>query len=184
MPESSPTKTILRQELLADRQAIVPEVRRQSDRSIGERLIAWLDSHPVAVLGVYWPIRGEPDLRDAYGIIAARGVQLALPVVVEKNTALRFLRWTPGDSMRKDSYGVAIPACEIDMTPQTVLVPCIGFNHMRYRLGYGGGFYDRTLAGIPRPAAIGIAYASALATFSPDAHDIALDAVITESATY
>ena len=181
MPESSSAKTTLRRQLLANRQGMAQEVRQHSNRLIGERLLAWLKSHPVDVLGVYWPIRSEPDLSEAYEVIAAGGIKLALPVVVEKDAPLRYNAWTPGEPMQKDAFGVAIPASSTVVAPQAILVPCVGFNRERFRLGYGGGFYDRTLAAQVRPLAIGIAYAMAMVSFAPDAHDIALDAIITES---
>jgi 5,10-methenyltetrahydrofolate synthetase len=84
--------------------------------------------------------------------------------------------------MVKDAYGVMVPqdVSEI-VTPDALLVPCVGFNAANYRLGYGGGFYDRTLAVSSRPLAVGIAYACCRAEFTGDVHDIALDDVITEA---
>ncbi|MFC7516272.1 5-formyltetrahydrofolate cyclo-ligase [Herbaspirillum sp. GCM10030257] len=181
MPESSSVKTALRRQLLANRQGIAAEVRRRSDRLIGERLLAWLEWHPVDVLGVYWPIRSEPDLSEAYDELTARGVTLALPVVVENNAPLRYNAWTPGEPMQKDAFGVAIPVSSTAVAPQAILVPCVGFNCQRFRLGYGGGFYDRTLATEARPLAIGIAYTTAMVSFAPDIHDISLDVILTES---
>jgi len=151
------------------------------DSRIGERLKAWCVDHPFRTLGVYWPIRGEPDLRNVYEELFANGMKLALPVVTGKDAPLRFIAWTPGDAMQKDQYGIGIPASGIEVRPDAVLVPCVGFNEQRFRLGYGGGFYDRTLAQAPRPVAVGIAYASSLTAFEADAFDIALDRVITES---
>ena len=84
--------------------------------------------------------------------------------------------------MQRDQMGVAVPA-ELRFEPSapTLLVPCLGFNADRFRLGYGGGFYDRTLAQLPRPATIGIAYGCQAAQFDSDGHDIALDQVLTEA---
>lgn len=180
MPETIAQKNRLRRELLASRQAIPPEVRSVLDAAISSRVVAWWELHRIASVGVYWPIRGEPDLTGAYSGLVARGVRLALPVVVDKNAPLRFIAWQPGDPMSKDSFGVAIPATGDVMRPEALLIPCVGFNENRYRLGYGGGFYDRTLALEPRPVTIGIGYAIAKADFHADSHDVALDAVITE----
>ncbi|WP_318840978.1 5-formyltetrahydrofolate cyclo-ligase [Noviherbaspirillum aerium] len=178
---TKPTKIALRKTLLANRQAMSAEVRQEMDGCIGERVEAWCIEHPLRTLGVYWPIRGEPDLRNAYEKLAGRGIALALPVVVGKEAPLRFIAWTPGDAMQKDQYGIAIPAGDKELLPDAVLVPCVGFNEQRFRLGYGGGFYDRTLAQAPRPVTVGIAYAASLTEFEADAFDIALDRVITES---
>jgi 5-formyltetrahydrofolate cyclo-ligase len=184
MPEIPSTKAALRRELLAYRQAIAVEVRNEWNAALCARLMAWHDRQQVRTLGVYSPIRGEPDLSAAYATLAARGVQLALPVVVGKHAPLDFIEWKPGDAMTKDEYGVAIPIAGNKLRPGALLIPCVGFNAQRYRLGYGGGFYDRTLAAsadLPRPLAVGIAYACARAAFDADPHDIALDTLITET---
>ncbi len=175
-----PDKHALRRALLAERQAIDGEVRRRRDETIGERVLARFRSQPVRSLGVYWPIRNEPDLRPIYPQLAALGMQLALPVVLERAAPLGFAVWTPGEPLAKDALGLAVPAKVVEIRPEALLIPCLGFNAHKVRLGYGGGFYDRTLAAVPRPLAVGVAYANALVEFEADAHDIALDAVITD----
>ncbi|WP_420472925.1 5-formyltetrahydrofolate cyclo-ligase [Noviherbaspirillum sp. ST9] len=180
MPDNTAQKSALRRELLANRQAITSEVRNAMDAAIARQVIAWHDAHPAGILGVYWPIRGEPDLRECYAVLAEQGTRLALPIVVDRNAPLRFLAWEPGDAMIKDSFGVAIPASGEEVRPGALLIPCVGFNEQRFRLGYGGGFYDRTLAQAGRPVTVGIAYAQSRARFDADAHDVPLDYVITE----
>ena len=174
-------KTQLRRALLAQRAGLAAAVRQARDAAIGRALQAWLGAHPVALLGVYWPIRGEPDLREAYDDLAASGIALALPVMTGAGEPLQFAAWTPGAALDFDRWGIATPATIHLVTPQTLLIPCIGFTPQRHRLGYGGGFYDRTLARLPRPQAIGIAYADAGITFTAGQHDIAMDVVITEA---
>lgn len=173
-------KANLRRALIAKRSAIDPDLRAQWDKEIGNKLLAWWRMNPVPVLGVYWPIRGEPDLCDAYASLAEQGVQLALPVVVKKDAPLAFARWAPGDAVAKDGYGVSVPANFAEVMPSALLLPCVGFDERRYRLGYGGGYYDRTLERNPRPRTVGIAYACLRTAFETGAHDVALDAVITE----
>lgn len=184
-PESGAEKVLLRSALLTVRKAISERARLDFDTRIGERVIAWAtrlaSANPEVVLGVYWPIRNEPDLRPAYAQLSAQGVRLALPVVVDKDAPLRFVNWTPGDAMLKDGFGVAIPASGTVVSPLALLIPCVGFNRQRLRLGYGGGFYDRTLAIDPRPATVGIGYACGLVDFDGAAHDIALDMIFTET---
>lgn len=181
-PEIMQKKPALRNTLLAVRQAVPADLRRQWDAAIATRIIEWWAAHPVRTLAVYWPIRGEPDVRPAYDELARRGAQLALPVVVAKNAPLGFAAWTPGDVMVKDTMGVSIPAhAKPGLRPEALLIPCVGFNATRMRLGYGGGYYDRTLALEPRPIAIGIAHACALAEFDADPHDVGLDLIITET---
>ena len=119
---------------------------------------------------------------NLYGKLTAHGVRLSLPVVVGKDQPLRFAAWSPGDVMVKDSFGVPVPEQPLfGSTPEVLLIPCVGFNSERFRLGYGGGFYDRTLAVAPRPFAIGIAYACQRVDFETREHDIALDMIITET---
>lgn len=183
MPENTAQKAALRRELLANRQAISPEVRRAGDAAICRRVLEWTETHPAGTMGVYWPIRGEPDLRDCYATLSDRGVRLALPVVVDKNAPLRFLEWKPGDEMTRDAFGVAIPVSGAEVIPTVLLIPCVGFNADGFRLGYGGGFYDRTLAGAGRPVTIGIAYECSRTRFEADAHDVPLDFVMTEKET-
>ncbi|OWW18813.1 5-formyltetrahydrofolate cyclo-ligase [Noviherbaspirillum denitrificans] len=183
MQEKTAQKAALRRELLANRQAIPTEVRRRADALIGTHVLAWHKMHPVGSMGVYWPIRGEPDLLECYAALSALGVRLALPIVVDKHSPLRFLTWKPGDAMTKDSLGVAIPVAGDEVQPEALLVPCVGFNDARFRLGYGGGFYDRTLERAPRPLTVGIAYECARSRFDADAHDVALDYLVTEKET-
>jgi 5-formyltetrahydrofolate cyclo-ligase len=174
-------KSELREVLLAARKAVSPDLRAIWDAAIGVQVHAWLAAHPAQVIGVYWPIRGEPDLHGVYHELAATGVRLALPVVAGRNRPLAFAAWTPGDALTQDTWGVPIPAQCTLVQPDVLMVPCVGFNVQRVRLGYGGGFYDRTLAQMPRPAAIGIAYSCALADFTAEAHDTVLDVVLTET---
>lgn len=175
-------KTVLRQSLLAARNAIPAQLRSDWDAAIRTRVIAWWQADPVQTLGVYWPIRSEPDLREAYAELAQRGVQLALPVVTGRTAPLAFFAWTPGDRLAQDAFGIAIPASTTTaLQPQALLIPCVGFNPLRIRIGYGGGYYDRTLAAALRPLAIGIGYDCTLAAFDGAPHDVPMDRIITET---
>ena len=185
-PASSPPialqeKASLRKALLATRRALPDATRAQWDAAIAQRLLDWCTTANIAQLAVYWPLHGEPDLHAAYAELAARGVALSLPVVLEKHAPLAFASWTPGEPMVKDGMGVAVPArLRLIPAPPALLVPCLGFNAERYRLGYGGGYYDRTLAHAPRPRTLGIAYGCLQAQFASGPYDIALDQVLTE----
>lgn len=173
-------KTDLRRSLLTARDAVAREVRTCCDIAITEHVRAWLRGNPVKTLGVYWPIRSEPDLRTLYDDLARQGIKLGLPVVVKKNAPLAFADWKPGDALASDAHGVPVPVERKLMQPEALLIPCVGFNGDNIRLGYGGGFYDRTLAAKPRPLAVGVAYASSRASFSAGPHDIPLDVIITD----
>lgn len=178
-------KSDLRQLLLASRNAIPAEQKLRWDRQLVEKIMTWWSVERPHILGVYWPMRGEPDLNTAFAMLTALGVKLALPVVVSDNAPLKFYAWAPTDPVIKDRYGAAVPADQhTELLPQALLIPCVGFNPQRFRLGYGGGFYDRTLASVPRPQTVGLAYANAETTFVADPYDIALDMVMTPSKTF
>lgn len=179
---SAPGKAELRQQLLVARRAFDAESRTQWDRNIGRQVVAWWQAAQPATLGVYWPLRGEPDLSAAYAELERLGVQLLLPVVVARDAALEFADWRIGEAMVRDGMGVAVPAdLRLQPYPAALLVPCLGFNAGGYRLGYGGGFYDRTLAKVPRPVTVGVAYSALQVGFDADLHDVPLDTVITEA---
>lgn len=179
--EAKAAKSALRRHLKAERASLDGAGKRERDRRIGEQVLAWWRRTRPPLLAVYWPLSGEPDLSETYARLAQEGAALALPVVVKRHAALAFAAWTPGEAMEVDTMGIAVPAALRTVArPPALLVPCLGFNEQGYRLGYGGGFYDRTLAPGPRPATLGIAYACQQVAFAADAHDLPLDAVITE----
>lgn len=182
LPSKQAAKTALRKALKAARGAVEPAIKVQWDAHIGAQVLAWWRLRQVGGLGVYWPLAGEPDLRAAYGELAKAGVQLSLPVVMERDTPLSFVAWTPGERMIPDQMGIQVPAdLRFIERPPALLVPCLGFNEENYRLGYGGGYYDRTLETVPRPQTLGIAYSNQLAVFSHAPHDVPLDVVVTEA---
>jgi 5,10-methenyltetrahydrofolate synthetase len=175
-------KAALRKALRTARGALDPAVKVQWDAHIGAQVLAWWRLRQVGGLGVYWPLAGEPDLRAAYAELAKAGVRLALPVVMERDAPLSFVAWTPGEPMIPDEMGVQVPATlRFVERPPALLVPCLGFNAEGYRLGYGGGYYDRTLEGRPRPHTLGIAYSNQQAVFSHAPHDVPLDVIVTEA---
>lgn len=178
-------KLELRRTLLASRKALAADQRALFDRRLAEKILQWWRTEKPASLGVYIPMRGEPDVHQAYAELAAAGVQLALPVIIGDNAPLQFVSWTPGEALRKDRFGTDIPLADNALLqPQALLIPCLGFNADCFRLGYGGGFYDRTLAAEPRPRTLGVAYALGEVDFASEVYDIALDAVVTEEAVF
>jgi 5,10-methenyltetrahydrofolate synthetase len=179
--DSQAAKAALRKALRTARGALDPAIKVQWDAHIGAQVIAWWRLRQIDTLGVYWPLAGEPDLRAAYAELALAGVRLALPVVMERNAPLTFTEWTPGEPMIADEMGVAVPAqLRFIERPPALLVPCLGFNADGYRLGYGGGYYDRTLELPPRPRTLGIAYSNQEAQFGHAPHDVPLDVIVTE----
>lgn len=177
-------KAVLRKQLLARRAQIAAVDKAGFDAIIGERVLAWVAHKGIEQIGVYWPLRGEPALAAAYQALAGRGVQLLLPVVVARDAALGFTEWQPGEALVKDQMGVAVPASlRMAGQPQALLIPCLGFNAERFRLGYGGGYYDRTLEKTPRPLTAGVAYDCLEAEFASAPYDVALDTILTETTT-
>lgn len=134
------------------------------------------------VLGIYWPFRSEIDVRElAHRHIEAGGI-VALPVVAQKNAAVQFWRWRPEVPMARGLFNIPIPGERDVVAPDVLIVPLVGFDRAGYRLGYGGGYYDRTLAvAEPRPRTLAIAFAEAeLETIHPQPHDIPMTRIITD----
>lgn len=181
-PASEQIKPALRQALLAARGAIPAPQRAQWNQAISRRLLAYLEENRLTSVAAYMPMRGEPNLMPLYETLATQGTTLLLPVVLNKAAPLQFTAWQPGETMAKDKAGVAVPEnLRIMPRPLAILVPCLGFTQERFRLGYGGGYFDRTLTEAPRPHAIGIAYSCLQTRFPIEPHDIPLDCVITET---
>ncbi|GHF05962.1 5-formyltetrahydrofolate cyclo-ligase [Aliiroseovarius zhejiangensis] len=135
------------------------------------------------VLSAYWPIKGEPDLRPLMATLHDAGVTVALPVVETRAAPLTFRHWTPETRMVRGDWNIPVPPPTAPVvTPDIALAPLVGWTADGYRLGYGGGYFDRTLATLdPKPFVIGIGIKAAqLATIYPQPHDIPLDLILTE----
>lgn len=180
----------LRATCLARRNTIDPELKRQYDAAIIARLIDWLDKHPPAKqsdaqLALWWPIGSEPDWRSFAGQLRRLEWQLALPCVTGKNLPLSFARYDEDTVLRRAGLGIFEPAQVQRIQPWIIAAPCVGFFN-NYRLGYGGGYYDRSLALLDEEArkrTIAVAYSACEVVFEPEAHDIAFATLITESPT-
>jgi 5,10-methenyltetrahydrofolate synthetase len=136
-----------------------------------------------SILAGYWPIKGEPDLRPQMADLHRSGVTLALPVVETRRAPLVFRRWSPEIRLIRGDWNIPVPPPEAEsVIPDIALAPCLGWEGGGFRLGWGGGYFDRTLAVIsPRPFVIGIALSAArLPTIYPQPHDIPLDLILTE----
>lgn len=171
-----------RARLLARREALPLAERRAADERITTLLLEGFPFLAGLVVGFYWPIRGEVDPRVAVLRLRERGARAALPVVAEKKAPLQFREWWPGCVTRPGVFDLPVPVEGALVVPDAVLVPPIGFDRLGYRLGYGGGYFDRTLAALsPRPVAIALAREmSRIDTIHPQPHDIAMDFIVTE----
>ena len=151
-----------------------------------QRIVAFahdLNIAPQAIVAGYWPMGDEADPRALAARLAARGHGLALPVVVKKDAPLVFRRWHEGDALVVHKFGMQEPAESAPtVTPDVLLVPLLAFDARGHRLGYGGGFYDRTLAALLAKRAIGVAYAGQETHTALSIHDRdhPLDMVVTE----
>jgi 5,10-methenyltetrahydrofolate synthetase len=174
-----------RQRLIDTRLALSVQEREVRSQRIAEGLDRVIGAPAGRTVSIYWPFRGEHDLRKWANTVIARGGRIALPVVVQKGHPLEFRHWAPGDPMERGVWNILVPARGPAVLPDVVIAPLVGYDDQRYRLGYGGGFFDRTLAAMPRkPLVVGIGYAeSRLATIYPQPHDIPMDRIVTDEAT-
>lgn len=171
-----------RERLIAARLAVSADDRAGHTLRIVDKLDAAVGTVEGKVVAIYWPFRGEPDLRGWAADIGARGGIIALPIVVAKATPLVFRSWKAGEKLEKGVWNIPIPAGGTDVIPDIVVSPVVGFDSGNFRLGYGGGFYDRTLAALERkPAVYGVGYAlQRIPTIHPQPYDIPMDIVLTE----
>ena len=171
-----------RERLIALRMALPPAERR----AMGERITASLQeivSERPGVLGIYWPFRAEFDPRPLVDSLVAARRQVALPVVVDRRGPLEYRAWAPGEALVAGVWDIPIPEKREIVLPTMVLAPVVGFDRAGYRLGYGGGYFDRTLAAMnPRLLAIGVGFAAqAIDTIYPQPFDIPMDLIVTEA---
>ncbi len=180
--EPTRDKLSLRRQLQAERLAMSD--RHQRSVHLQEVLRVWLVSRGEHTIGAYWPIKGEFDALPALfrWSEAEADRRIGLPVINRETKQLRFHVWFPGCPMEEDAYGIPKPKDTEAFEPQLLLVPCVGFGPNGLRLGYGGGFYDRTLAALqPRPFTVGVGYAHGFVPWlEGEPHDVPLDAVLTE----
>lgn len=180
--EPSQDKKSLRRQLQAERQTLID--RHQRAMHLQEVLRVWLMSREDVAVGAYWPIKGEFDALPAlYRWAEANDKRcIGLPVINKTTKRLSFHMWFPGCEMEEDAYGIPKPKDTPEFNPTVLLVPCVGYGPLGVRLGYGGGFYDRTLATLqPKPVTVGLAYSHGFVPWlKAEAHDVPLDAILTD----
>ena len=197
---------------LIEQRLNLPDRQQRSDL-LQRVMRIWLVGRSDQIIGAYWPIKGEfdplpalyrwqedailnhdiqlntspaPESRTqlATESIAGRSPRkIGLPVVDKIHKTLTFHAWYPGCPMEEDAYGIPKPKDTEVIVPTLLFVPCVGYGPGGYRLGYGGGFYDRTLATLqPRPVTVGLGFTHGwLPDMEPEAHDIALDALLNDN---
>ena len=175
-----------RAELIERRIEIAPDERNAANDRITSALVAAFTPPAETIVGLCWPFRNEFDARFAVRNWREAGALAALPEVVAPRTPLQFRLWKPGVPMRPGVYDIPVPEGTPVVSPDIAIVPMNGFDSRGYRLGYGGGFFDRTLEACERRiVAIGVAYeALRLETIHPQPYDVPMDFVVTEAAIY
>ncbi len=176
-------RKVERERLLVQRQGLAVETRAQETAAIAAALAHLLPAS-AQIISLYWPIKAEPDLRSWMRVQHEAGHRVALPVASALGHPLTFREWRPGTRMAHGLWGIPHPAEGAQVQPTVILAPLVGFDAAGFRLGYGGGFFDRTLAALhPRPRVIGVGYAcSAIRTIFPQPHDIGMDWIVTGDA--
>lgn len=172
-------KGSLRKELIRLRIALVED--EQISVSLNRRIIQFLKDKNFHTIGFYMPFRGEIDILPALEEwLTLSGGQLALPVT-EKGF-MTYRKWNKGDALKKSQFGILEPVSDEEIVCEALIVPCVGFNEECYRLGYGGGYFDKYLEQHPDVYTIGVGIEACCGEcLQPEAHDIPLDAIVTES---
>ncbi len=171
-----------RRKLLAARAAMTMAVRADLSRRLIEQLEPLLKDRP-APISFYWPIKAEPDLKPLMRELDEAGIDVCLPVCIQHGEPLAFRRWAKGAKMERGFWDIPVPADPTEVQPRTLIAPIVGYDGAGYRLGYGGGFFDRTLAKFGGAAeAIGIGFSLfRLDTIHPQPHDMRMARIVTEA---
>ncbi|WP_022703154.1 5-formyltetrahydrofolate cyclo-ligase [Pseudorhodobacter ferrugineus] len=161
------------------RAALTTAQRAEAIETISAQLTACLGDISGKTIGGYWPIKGEVNLRRWMEECVARGATVGLPVVTEKQHPVSFYRWTPSHKMTRGFWDIPVPAVPEVLTPDIVIVPLVGGDTRGFRLGNGGGYYDRTLALLPNARRIGVGHSfAAIETIFPMPWDIAMHGIV------
>jgi len=182
-PELAQWRKELRQRLLKERCAVASATHAEWSAGINRHLAAGFGGLQGLTIGICWPYLAEFDARPFATQLRTQGSRLALPVVVKPKAPLEFHHWHPDMDMVTGVYDLPIPAHAEPVIPEALLIPVVAIGNRGDRLGYGGGFYDRTLGALPKkPVCIALAFEiSRVLTTDPQEHDILMDFVVTET---
>jgi len=189
MDDRASAKQSLRKSLIEERLNLPDRMVRADLLQRAMRI--YLVGRSDLVIGAYWPIKGEFDplpalhrwKEDGELLEQPQPRRIGLPVIDKVHKTLSFWAWYPGCPMEEDAYGIPKPKDTELIVPTLLFVPCVGYSAGGYRLGYGGGFYDRTLAALqPKPTTVGLGYTQGyVADFEPEPHDVPLDAILNDN---
>ena len=181
-------KKALRKALLETRLNLPDRLRRAD--LLQQVMRIWLVGRPDTVIGAYWPIKGEFDplpalhrwKEDGELLDQPQPRRIGLPVVNKAHKTMTFHAWYPGCPMEEDAYGIRKPKDTELIVPTLLFAPCVGYGPGGYRLGYGGGFYDRMLSTLdPKPFTVGLGFGVGFVEdFEPEPHDQPLDAILND----
>ena len=173
-----------RVELIERRIALTSAEHRDASAAIFRNLVTLFKPMAPTLVGAYWPFRREYNVLAFLEWLTERRHEVALPVVLGKGQPLEFRRWNRDMEMASGVYDIPYPAQGPAVAPGILVVPVVGFDDAGYRLGYGGGFYDRTLAvSDPKPICVGTGFElGRLDTIFPLPHDVRMDYIVTEKA--
>jgi 5-formyltetrahydrofolate cyclo-ligase len=190
---------LLRMRLRSLRETIPVAERQHGSATLCTHLLSWFEGRLLArtqlghtepeIVAGFWPLDGEPDLRPIFTQLHALGFIVTLPIVVKKQAPLEFHAWRPQDPLARGAFGVLEPVRGEVLAPTVLLVPTLGFTDDGARIGYGGGYYDRSLSHLNEASqsfvTIGIAWDQARIEeevgHRPEEHDYPLDAILTPS---
>lgn len=175
-----------RADLLARRMGLPQDEHRRLSAAVLDRLISTFPAIRTERVGIYWPCRREISIFPFANRMLAEGGEVSLPVVLERRRPVQFRAWKPGDPLSTGVYDIPFPRDGVVVLPDALIVPLVGFDEACHRLGYGGGYYDRTLAGAnPKPLAIGVGFEfMRLTSIEPLAHDVPMDFIVTEAGVF
>jgi len=176
-------KSRQRTALLEARAKLSNQQRNLIQKSVLKQLSHYLEKLPPQTLGIYWPIKGELDCRPLANLLIEAGWILTLPVINTASKQLDFAQWTPETEMIEGRWSIPVPSRPFWLKPSLFLIPLVGFDKQNFRLGYGGGFYDRTLADVSKPiTTVGVGMEiGRLENIYPHKYDIPMDIILTEA---
>lgn len=175
-------RQLQRERLLEQRMKAGHKQRTAWGQVIQKQLLDWFADKPLVIVGFYWPFKGEFDARPLVETLIQQGHSAALPAVIEQRMPLEFRDYIPGEKLVPGIWKIPVPKRRNIVKPDVLIVPLVGFDDANYRLGYGGGYYDRTLAQLPAETiTLGVGFSNArLATIYPQDFDIYMTYIFTE----
>ncbi|MGB0129835.1 MAG: 5-formyltetrahydrofolate cyclo-ligase [Rhodocyclaceae bacterium] len=182
MEKGPETRSSLRRRLIAARADLPAAEHAEKSARLQANLQPLLRHLAPSMIGFCWAYRGEFDCRPLVAGLVAEGARAALPVIAAIDAPMFFRAWSPSSAMIEGHYGIPVPVQGATIVPDLILMPLNAFDRLGYRLGYGGGFFDRTLAALqPRPTAVGVGFELArVDSIDPGPFDLPMDYIVTE----